>query len=399
VKTLRLQRKNASTSQVIDQRMLATQKLESLGVLAGGIAHDFNNIVMTILGNADLAERALSLDSPARENLHEITQSAKRAANLCQQLLAYSGKGRFVKRTLDLNAVILEMEQMLNLSISKKASIRFALAPNLPPLEADLSQIQQVVMNLVINASEAITATSGVITVSTGSQCCDRTYLREMWSGQDLPEGLYDFIEVADNGCGMDETVRARIFDPFFTTKVTGRGLGLAAVMGLVRGHNGAIKVYSEPGRGSTFKLLFPAASAAGSSGLRAEVSGKWRGAGTVLLVDDDESVRKVGRRMLEALGFSVLLAKDGREAIEVFRARRRDVSCVILDLTMPVMDGGEALREMRRIDPGVLVLLSSGYNEQETMEQFEGSGLAGFIQKPYHVPLLEEKLRQVLSE
>jgi len=399
VKTTRGGRRRATSSTAFDQRMLETQKLESLGVLAGGIAHDFNNIVMTILGNADLAERGLSPDSPARENLHEITQSAKRAASLCQQLLAYSGKGRFEKKSLDLNAVIMEMEQMLKMSVSKKSTIRFTLAPDLPPLEADLAQIQQVVMNLVINASEAITTTCGVITLSTGSMCCDRAYLREMWSGEELPEGLYDFIEVADNGCGMDETVRARIFDPFFTTKVTGRGLGLAAVTGLVRGHKGAIKVYSEPGRGSTFKLLFPAAAAPQSSGSRPEAGGKWRGTGTVLLVDDDESVRKVGRRMLEALGFSVLLANDGREAIEVFRARKDDISCVILDLTMPVMDGVDAFRELRGIDPEVVVLLSSGYNEQETMEQFEGSGLAGFIQKPYHVPLLEEKLRKVLAE
>ncbi len=396
---MRGQRRKASGGAAFDQRLLETQKLESLGVLAGGIAHDFNNIVMTILGNADLAERGLSPDSPARENLHEITQSAKRAANLCQQLLAYSGKGRFEKRTLDLNAVITEMEQMLKLSISKKAAIRFSLSPSIPLLEADLSQIQQVVMNLVINASEAITTANGVITVSTGSQQCDHAYLREMWSGEPLPEGLYDFIEVADNGCGMDDTLRARIFEPFFTTKVKGRGLGLAAVMGLVRGHRGAIKVYSEPGRGTTFKLLFPAAAVPDYSGQRAEASGKWRGSGTVLLVDDDESVRKVGRRMLEALGFSVLLANDGREAVEVFRARQRDISCIILDLTMPVMDGGDAFRELQGIDPGVVVLLSSGYNEQETMEQFEGSGLAGFIQKPYHVPLLEEKLRKVLAE
>jgi two-component system cell cycle sensor histidine kinase/response regulator CckA len=396
---MRGQRRKSSGGAAFDQRLLETQKLESLGVLAGGIAHDFNNIVMTILGNADLAERGLSPDSPARENLHEITQSAKRAANLCQQLLAYSGKGRFEKRTLDLNAVITEMEQMLKLSISKKAAIRFTLSPSIPLLEADLSQIQQVVMNLVINASEAITTANGVITVSTGSQQCDHAYLREMWSGEPLPEGLYDFIEVADNGCGMDDTVRARIFEPFFTTKVKGRGLGLAAVMGLVRGHRGAIKVYSEPGRGTTFKLLFPAAAVPDYSGQRAEEGGKWRGSGTVLLVDDDESVRKVGRRMLEALGFSVLLANDGREAVEVFRARQRDISCIILDLTMPVMDGGDAFRELQGINPGVVVLLSSGYNEQETMEQFEGSGLAGFIQKPYHVPLLEEKLRKVLAE
>jgi two-component system, cell cycle sensor histidine kinase and response regulator CckA len=254
------------------------------------------------------------------------------------------------------------------------------------------------VMNLVINASEAITTTCGVITLSTGSVCCDRAYLREMWSGEELPEGLYDFIEVADNGCGMDEKVRARIFDPFFTTKVTGRGLGLAAVMGLVRGHRGAIKVYSEPGRGSTFKLLFPASAAPETSFPRPEAGGRWRGTGTVLLVDDDESVRKVGRRMLEALGFSVLLASDGREAIEVFRAHKDVLSCIILDLTMPVMDGVDAFHELRALDPDVVVLLSSGYNEQETMEQFEGSGLAGFIQKPYHVPLLEEKMKKVLA-
>jgi two-component system cell cycle sensor histidine kinase/response regulator CckA len=384
----------------LDQRMQQTQKLESLGILAGGIAHDFNNIVMTILGNADLAERGLPSDSPLREHVHEITQAAQRASNLCKQLLAYSGKGHFEIRPLDLNAVITEMEQMLHLSVSKKASIRFTFPTVLPLIEADISQVQQVLMNLVINASEAITTAGGIISVSTGSLECDTVYLRDNWSGQELPAGRYVFIEVADNGAGMNAATRARIFDPFFTTKVAGRGLGLAAVMGIVRGHNGAIKVYSEPGKGTTFKLLFPAAAQPDCHRKpEADKGTRWRGTGTVLLVDDDSSVRKVGQRMLEALGFSVLLARDGREALEVFRAGHDTVACVILDLTMPVMDGEDAYRELRAIDPEVRVVLSSGYNERETLGQFTGKGLAGFIQKPYQLPVLAEKLRHALGE
>jgi CheY-like chemotaxis protein len=266
-------------------------------------------------------------------------------------------------------------------------------------VDADASQLRQVVMNLVVNASEAIGERSGVITLSTGAMDCDRAYLSESWLDEQLPEGMYVFIEVADTGSGMDAETRARIFDPFFTTKFTGRGLGLAAVLGIVRGHRGAIKVYSELGKGTTLKVLFPASQRAEVRETRSAVRGMYEGKGTVLLVDDDESVRAVGRKMLERIGFTVVTAADGSEAIARFRERADDIICAIVDLTMPHVDGAETFRELRRMRPGVRVILSSGYNEQDVTQRFVGKGLAGFIQKPYQLSTLVAVLKEVLEK
>ena len=376
-----------------------TQKLESLGVLAGGIAHDFNNLLMAVLGHADLALDALPLASEARDDLAEIRRAAQRATELCKQMLAYSGKGRFVIQPVEIQRVIEEMLHMLRVSMSKNAILKLNFAPNLPPIEADASQLRQVVMNLVVNASEAIGDRSGVITISTGAMDCDRAYLSEAWLDEQLPEGMYVFIEVADTGAGMDAETRARIFDPFFTTKFTGRGLGLAAVLGIVRGHRGAIKVYSELGRGSTLKVLFPVSQRGEVREQTSMVRGIYEGRGTVLLVDDDESVRAVGRKMLERVGFAVVTAADGAEAIARFRERADDIICAIVDLTMPHVDGAETFRELRRMRPGVRVILSSGYNEQDVTQRFVGKGLAGFIQKPYQLSTLLAVLKQVLEK
>ena len=376
-----------------------TQKLESLGVLAGGIAHDFNNLLMAVLGHADLALDALPASSEAREDLAEIRRAAQRATELCKQMLAYSGKGRFVIQAVEMQKVVEEMLHMLRVSISKNAIMKLNFSPNLPSVDADASQLRQVVMNLVVNASEAIGERSGVITISTGAMDCDRTYLSESWLDEQLPEGMYVFIEVADTGAGMDAETRTRIFDPFFTTKFTGRGLGLAAVLGIVRGHRGAIKVYSELGRGTTFKVLFPASQRAEAREEGSPVRGIYEGKGTVLLVDDDESVRAVGRKMLERIGFSVVTAADGSEAIARFRERADDIICAIVDLTMPHVDGAETFRELRRMRPGVRVILSSGYNEQDVTQRFVGKGLAGFIQKPYQLSTLVSVLKEVLEK
>ena len=297
------------------------QKLESLGVLAGGIAHDFNNILMAIIGNADLALMRINKESPAVENLHRIEQAAARAADLAKQMLAYSGKGKFVVENVDLNTLLEEMLHMLEVSISKKAVLRLNLHQPLPPVEADATQMRQIVMNLVINASEAIGDKSGVIAITTGCMDCDRNYLKDVWLDENLADGLYVYLEIADTGCGMDKETLAKLFDPFFTTKFTGRGLGMAAVLGIVRGHKGAIKVYSEPGRGTTFKILLPA------SGRPAELfngdshTDDWQGSGTVLLVDDEETVRGIGAEMLKELGFTAITAGDGREAVEIFKS------------------------------------------------------------------------------
>ena len=383
----------------IEEQMLHVQKLESLGVLAGGIAHDFNNILMAVLGNADLALTRLPPASAARENVLRIEQAARQAAELARQMLAYSGKGRFVVETLDINDVIAEMTHMLDVSVSKKAILRYNLARNLPAIEADATQLRQVIMNLVINASEAIGEQSGLITISTGAMECDRAYLSETWIDEGLSEGLYVFLEIADTGCGMERATVSKIFEPFFTTKFTGRGLGMAAVLGIVRGHKGAIKLYSECGKGTDFKILLPAAGRAFTRQTEAAPHTEtWQTTGTVLLVDDEGTIRELGTEMLQELGFDVLTAGNGREALEIFNPKKDEIACVILDLTMPRMDGEETFRELRRIKPDVRVVLSSGYNEQEVTQKFIGKGLAGFIQKPYRMAELGRKLREVIE-
>jgi len=373
-----------------EERMLQTQKLESLGVLAGGIAHDFNNILQAILGNAELAAACLPPSAPGLDNLLEISRSAKRASDLTRQMLAYSGHGALQVRPQSLNSAILEIKAMLRLSVSRKAELDFRLGENVPFIEADLSQLRQVVMNLVINASEALGDATGTIRVVTGCRDCDRAFLAAAVNGGDLVPGRYVFLEVSDSGCGMDAATRARIFDPFFTTKFAGRGLGLAAVMGILRAHAGAIMVASEPGRGATFTLLFPACPTPCGPVAAAEPSaGPWKGRGTILLVDDEASVRNVGRRMLETLGFSVLVASDGSAAVQTFRQHSGEICAVILDLTMPTMDGEEALRQIRAISPNAMVILSSGYEAA-----WMGKGWDGFIQKPYELRKLESTLR-----
>lgn len=380
----------SAEKQRIEDQLLHAQKLESMGVLAGGIAHDFNNILTAIIGNADLALMRLNPESPVLENLHRIEKAAGRASELAKQMLAYSGKGRFVIESIDLNRLVEEMLHMLEVSISKKAILRLNLHKPLPTVDADATQLRQIIMNLVINASEAIGDKSGVIAITSGCMECDRNYLKDVWLDENLLDGLYVFLEIADTGCGMDKETMAKIFDPFFTTKFTGRGLGMAAVLGIVRGHKGAIKVYSEPGKGSSFKILLPAGSRPEEIFTSNNGNRQWKGSGTVLLVDDEETIRALGSEMLRELGFQVLTAEDGKHALEVFR-QHEDIACVILDLTMPRMDGEQTFRELRRIRPEIKVIMSSGYNEQEVTQKFVGKGLAGFIQKPYTLAMIQE--------
>ncbi|MCX7044282.1 MAG: GAF domain-containing protein [Candidatus Sumerlaeota bacterium] len=394
-----IERKQAEEERrTLETRMRQAQKLESLGVLAGGIAHDFNNLLMVVLGNADLALTYLPAESPARFSIQEIETASRRAADICKQMLSYSGKGQFVLEPLNLSRLVREMVHMLEISISKKAALRCQFADNLPAVEADATQIQQVVMNLIINASEAIGDKEGVITVSTGTMECSREYLHEDFLGETPKAGPYVFIEVADTGCGMDAQTQSKIFDPFFTTKFTGRGLGLAAVLGIIRGHKGAIKIGSEPGRGAAFKALFPASSKAALSTEAPGSPKPWSGNGVILVVDDEEGVRKLTKRMIERSGFTVLTASDGREAMEIFSQRSAEIACVLLDLTMPRMDGEETLAALRRIRDDVRVILSSGYNEQEIAQRFAGKGLSGFIQKPYLMASLNAKLQEALK-
>ncbi len=383
----------------LEAKLQQAQKLESLGVLAGGIAHDFNNLLMGVLGNAEIAQLELAPESPAQERIKNITATALRAAELTKQMPAYSGKGKFVVQALNLSTLVEEMAHLIRVSISRKVVLQCNCANNLPTIEADATQIRQVVMNLIINAAEAIGEESGVVSVSTGLIEASRSYFIDAYLDENLPEGYYVSLEVTDTGCGMDEATRQKIFDPFFTTKFVGRGLGLAALLGIVRGHHGAVKIDSEPGRGTTFEVLFPAsAQVYEESADRTDAESSWRGSGVVLVVDDEETVRTAAKMMLESQGFTVLTVEGGREALEVFRDRADEIVVVLLDLTMPHLDGEATFRELRRMRPDTKVILSSGYNEQENTNRFAGKGLAGFIQKPYGIRSLSEKIRRVLE-
>ncbi len=377
----------------LEAQMQHAQKLESLGVLAGGIAHDFNNLLVSILGNAGLALMQLAPEAPARETVRAIEAAAIRSAELTKQLLAYSGRGKFVIEPLDLSHLAAEMSHILGVTIPKKVKVRTRLAAGLPTVEADAGQIQQVVMNLITNAAEAVGDQAGDIVVSTGEVEADRAYLADSFLDDHLREGRYVYLEVTDSGCGMDKETQAKIFDPFFTTKFTGRGLGLAAVLGIIRGHKGSVRVYSEPGKGTAFKVLLPASGKAAPQRTDGREAVQ-KGSGTVLVVDDEPGVREVASRMLEFAGYTVLTAANGAAGVEAFRDHAGDIRAVLLDMTMPDISGEEVFRAIRQIRPDAKVIVSTGYNEQETMSLFHGKGLAGFIQKPYE----PSKLIEVVS-
>jgi PAS domain S-box-containing protein len=383
------------------EQLLQTQKLESLGLLAGGIAHDFNNLLTGIMGNASLLLGLVGNEGPARRMLKSLLGASETAAHLTRQLLAYSGKGRFVVELLNLSALVKAAGSLLQVSISKNVYLQLKLDPELPSIEADAGQMQQLIMNLIINAAEAIGEDqSGTVLVTTAVQDVDQDYTQTTFGSGKITRGRYVTLEVRDTGSGMDGETQAKIFDPFFTTKFTGRGLGLAAVLGIVRGHKGAVKVFSSPGQGTTFKVLFPASEVKPSrieSGeqTRADL----RDSGTVLVIDDEEMVRCVAKSVLESYGYSVLVAVDGRSAVELFKEVCHQISVVVLDLTMPSMSGEETFGQLRTIRPNVPVILSSGYNEVEAVKRFTGKSLAGFIQKPYTATQLAQKVRDALNE
>ncbi|BCG46230.1 Sensory box histidine kinase/response regulator [Citrifermentans bremense] len=378
----------------LEQQLLHAQKLESLGILAGGIAHDFNNILTGILGNSSLGLMRINPDSPATENLQNIEKAAVRAADLAKQMLAYSGKGMFVVEPVNVNLLLEEMIHLLEVSVSKKAELKLSLAPSLPSVQADPTQLRQIVMNLVINASEAIGEQGGSISISTGYRYFDQSYLKEAWFDCELVEGEFIFLQVADTGCGMDEGTLLRIFDPFFTTKFTGRGLGMSAVLGIIRGHRGAIKVQSKPGKGTTFTVLLPASDLPVPVKEAEQEQEHWQGSGTILLVDDEETICDIGAMMLGQLGYEVVTALSGASALQIYRSRP-EIKLVILDLTMPQMDGEQTFVALKALDPEVKVIMSSGYSEQEVTGKFTGTGLLDFIQKPYSMQALTEVMKR----
>jgi len=382
----------------LERQVLEAQKLESLGMLAGGIAHDFNNLLVGVMGNASLAQEMLPPEHPVTEMLERIVSASEHAGLLTKQMLAYSGKGRFVIELVNLTELIREILAIVHPAIPKKIAVRMALDGSTPAVEADRSQMQQILTNLVLNAAEAIGQSAGVVVVTTGARALSAADMRRELNSPELEPGLYVYLRVDDTGCGMDEETKGRIFDPFFTTKFTGRGLGLAAVAGIVRGHKGAIRVSTAPGQGSSFTVFLPAAEQPPVP-LEARASAdELCGEGTILVVDDEPVVRDMGKRTLERYGYRVVLAESGPEAIQKFREQAGAVAGVLLDLSMPGMGGVETLRELRKIEPGARVLLSSGYNEVETMRLFDGLDVAGFIQKPYTTKQLANKVKKALS-
>ena len=381
----------------LERQMQQTQKLESLGILAGGIAHDFNNILASILGNASLGLEELPPLSPGRGNLEAIEGAARRAAELCRQLLAYSGKGRFVIGLLRLDALIEELKPLLMASISKRVRLNLRLEAGTEQIRGDATQIRQIIMNLVINASESFGDREGVITISTGARECSSEYLHDgLYQESDLQPGRFVWVTISDTGCGMDAGTQRRIFEPFYTTKFTGRGLGLSAALGIVRGHKGALYLESQLGKGSTFRILFPAAKEDRSVTREVPLHpDEWTGRGCVLLVDDEPDVRKLGKQMLERLGFEVKLASNGIEALEIYRENPEMFALVVMDLTMPLMNGRETYLELCKINPAVKVLISSGYSESEIASRFPGETIAGFIEKPFTLDDLRRHLRE----
>jgi len=381
-------------------KMEHVQRLESLGVLAGGIAHDFNNILTAILGNAELARNHMPDTSSAHHHIEQITQASQKAANLCKQMLAYSGKGKFMIKPINLSELVGELSQLLQVTIPKNVVLRIDLNQQVQAIDADVTQMQQVIMNLVINGAEAIAENSGALSIATGVTRLNKDYLASTFVDENLKEGLYTYLEVSDTGCGMSEETRQRIFEPFFTTKFTGRGLGMAAILGIVRGHNGAIKTYSELGKGTTFKVFFPVSKQqAAPLNVNTKANEAWHGEGCVLVIDDEETIREVAVDMLNDMGLKSYTASDGVEGVEMYQLYQNDIDVVLMDMTMPRMGGGEAFSEMCRINPNVKVILSSGYNEQDATSRFAGKGLAGFLQKPYTPDELAAKLAAILAD
>ncbi|MFT7485646.1 MAG: two-component system cell cycle sensor histidine kinase/response regulator CckA, partial [Candidatus Paceibacteria bacterium] len=369
----------------LEKKIQSAQRMESLAVLAGGIAHDFNNLLVGILGNAGLILEDLPPESPILDRVRGIEKAAVRAAELTHQMLAYSGKGRFLTEFICLNRLIEETAYLLQASISKKAVLKYDLLDALPSVEADPTQLRQVAMNLLTNASDAIGSKSGLIVIRTGLVEADAQYLAGSYVDDSISAGQYVFLEISDTGCGIDEKTLSMIFDPFFSTKSEGRGLGLAATLGIIRGHSGTLKVNSEPGKGTTFKILLPVSKTdLVEPSQRTPPQLEFTRGGKALVMDDDETVCSVLKGCLELMGFDVFGASDGLQGTNIFRANPKDYRVVFLDLTMPHMNGEETFRVLRALDPECKVVLMSGYSGQDATSRFVGKGLAGFLQKPF---------------
>jgi DNA-binding response OmpR family regulator len=371
-----------------EEQLRQTAKLESLGVLAGGIAHDFNNLLTGILGNSSMIADSLPETLPEKEMAREIVKASQSAANLTRQILAYSGKGRFVMKAVDISQLAAESRSFVRRFIPRKVDLVFETTPDLPLVDADAGQIQQVIMNLIINGAESFGENDkGQVTVRTALERLNPGFFV---GGEKNSPGDYVSLTVSDTGSGMDEATQKRIFDPFFTTKFAGRGLGLSAVHGILQGHAGYLRLESQAKKGSTFRLYFPVSRQAVRE-KAPPVRPPAKGCGTILLIDDESAVRNFARVALENRGYTVIQAENGEQGAEIFRKRHSSIDLVLLDFTMPVMNGEEAYELLRDIDADVPVVLSSGFSQGTAAERFRGKGLAGFLGKPYDTAQLVE--------
>ena len=390
----------ARAREKMELKLFEVQKLESLSVLTGGIAHDFNNLLTAILGNASLVRLALGETSPLLGNLGQIEQASQTAASLCQQLLAYAGRSQLNMAPLDPSHLVRETTDLLRVSVGSQARLQFNLAAALPSIVADAVQIRQVLLNLVLNAAEAIGRHDGLIEVTTRRLDLDAGGLARTRINQDFPPGEYVCLEVIDNGPGFDAEVQARMFDPFFSTK--GRGLGLAAALGIMRSHHGTLYLTSQPGQGARFTLLFPLQTPArppAPEEARPAAPRIWRGRGSVLVVDDEEAVRATAAQMIAHFGFDVKQAGSGQQALDLVRSSQNPFDLVLLDLTMPGMDGYATFTALRQLRPAQRVVVFSGYSAQDARARFAGQNLNGFLQKPFSTEALREILSQVHPE
>lgn len=400
------ERKRAEEERLqLEQQFLQAQKLESLGIMAGGIAHDFNNLLQSILGNMELALQTLPRNSGPHKYITSAFNSGQTAAHLTSLMLAYVGKGSLEIKNLDLNELVRVNADMLKTPVGSAISFELSLSQESPKILADESQIQQVIMNLLTNAAESIEEQPSFVRLTTGIQYCDQACLATSLLDKKPEPGRYVFMEISDTGCGMSAETMKRLFDPFFTTKFTGRGLGMSAVMGIMKSHNGALFVQSELGRGTTFRALFPVSEATLSNMFQqestspAEISTMAEKplSGVALVVDDEKNVLRTCKKMTELCGFTVITASDGVDAVSQFREHSEEIDVVLLDLTMPNMDGITAMNEIYRIRPNVKLIISSGFNEDELSGRINGNVPTGFIRKPYSLTVLETELRRVM--
>ncbi|MCP5099496.1 MAG: response regulator [Chloroflexi bacterium] len=392
-----------------EEMVLYSTKMESLGVLAGGVAHDFNNLLVAMLGQSSLALVKLEEESKARTHVEKVMKAAERAAHLTKQMLAYSGKSQFSKKIFNVNDLIQENIELFQAAISKNVRLRPSLHTNLPLIEADINQMQQVIMNLILNAAEAIEHTLGTVNIRTSiDQILGYEKEYWQWTGKPLAPGRYLCIEIRDNGKGMDANTLSKIFDPFFTTKFTGRGLGLAAVIGIIRGHRGGIKVFSTVNEGTTFRLLFPILphseiAVVAKDDKVVETAVFQLTNATILVIDDEETILETVSDMLFEIGYQVIIANSGESGLSSYQEKMNQIGIVLLDLSMPGLSGRETFNALRRLNPDVNIILSSGYSQQEVKERYfqndDEFDYTQFLSKPYEPDTLVNLIHNSLTQ